>query len=139
MSKPPPTSRRMPLIRIWGAYLVCQGIAGAVWWGCLIGVPSTRDYFKPPAAPDWAILAFWFADVTVFVTGSLLSALFVFKESPWAKPILWFTTGGVSYAALYCLGLSLLTGTVWLASAAMLPAMAITLWISLRYEMLHRP
>lgn len=129
----------MPQVRIWGVYLVCQGLAGAAWWGCLVGMPLTRDCFKPPGAPDWAILAFWLADLLLFVVGSLLSAVFVFRGSALARPVLWFTAGGVSYASLYCVGLSLLTGTVWLASAAMLPAMAITLWISLRYELLCRP
>jgi hypothetical protein len=118
-------------MRLAVAYLSLQGVAGAAWWIALAFHPPTRACFKPPEAADWSILAFWLADLSLFVGGSLLAGLLLAIRSPAAGAALWFTAGAVSYATLYCLGLSFLTNTVWLASATMLPAMFMTLLITI--------
>jgi hypothetical protein len=105
---------------------------------CLVFIPASRAYFTPQGAPDWTILSFCLADSLLFVVGSVLSGVLLFRGSPYARPVLWFTAGAVSYASLYCVGLSILTGSVWLATGAMLPAMCLTLWICVRYEILCR-
>lgn len=135
---PRPTPRESGSIRLFAGYLVLQGLAGAVWWICLVWIPSSRAYFAPEAPPGWTILSFWLADSLLFVVGSVLSGVLLLRGSPYARPLLWFTAGGVSYASLYCVGLSILTASVWLAAGAMLPAMCVTLWISVRYEILCR-
>jgi hypothetical protein len=109
-------------------------VAGAIWWVGLIFFPGTRAYFQPPDAPPWTILAFWLADLLLFVVASLVSAVLLIRRSRHARAALWFTAGAVSYAALYCLGLSLLTASTWLATGSMLPAMLVTLWIAITYD-----
>lgn len=125
-------------MRVFSGYMLLQGFAGASWWMCLVWIPSSRDYFTPQGAPDWTILSFWLADSLLFVVGSVLSGVFLLRGSSYARPVLWFTAGAVSYASLYCVGQSTLTGSAWLAAVAMLPAMCVTLWISVRYEILCR-
>jgi len=121
-------------MRMSAGYLLVQGLAGAVWWGVLLWHPPWRAYFKPPESPDWAILGFWLADLSLFVCGTLIAAILLARRSAWASAALWFTSGAVSYAALYCFGLSLLTNTTWAAAAAMLPAMSITIAIAVHHQ-----
>jgi hypothetical protein len=127
-----------PSSRICAGYLLLQGLAGGVWWICLLCIPASRAYFKPTGAGDWTILSFWFPDLLLFVVGSIVTAWLLFRGSGLGRPALWFTAGAVSYAALYCVGLSLLTRSAWLGSGAMLPTMCLTLWISIWCEVRWR-
>lgn len=126
-------------LRVFAAYLIFQGSAGALWWGSLLAWPASRAWFMPEAAPDWTLLSFWLADLLLFVCASWMSGILLLRQSCWARPLLWFTAGAVSYAALYCVGQSILTRSAWLSVVAMLPAMAITVGICLRYEVQCRP
>jgi len=116
--------------RLASGYLVIQGLAGAAWWVGLAGWPSLRSHFLPAGAPDWPLLSFWMADLCLFVVGSWACAVCLCRSSRAASAALWFTSGAVSYACLYCLGTSLLTGEAWLSTALMCPAAVCTLAIT---------
>lgn len=111
-------------------YLIAQGSAGFAWWLTLALVPSSRAYFAPPGAPDWAILSFWLADLLFFVCGSLLCGFAMAVRSPRAQPLLLLTVGGTSYATLYCVGASLMTGSMWLPTGVMVASPCVTVWIA---------
>jgi hypothetical protein len=113
-------------------YLAAQAALVAAWWALLVIAPAARALFQDPAAPDTALLAFWLADWALVVVGSALAALLVWRAHPARMPVLWCLTGALGYAALYCLGLSLLTGAAWLASSVMCAASLLTLGVTWR-------
>ncbi len=117
-------------IGLASGYLVLQGMAGVAWWVGLACWPSLRSHFLPAGAPDWPLLSFWLADLCLLVAGSWACAVCLYRRSQAAAPALWFTSGAVGYACLYCLGTSLLTGEVWLATGLMCPAALCTLGIT---------
>lgn len=113
-------------------YLAAQAALVAAWWALLIIAPAARAPFQDPAAPDTTLLAFWLADWALVVVGSAATAILVWRAHPARTPALWLLTGALGYAALYCLGLSLLTGAAWLASALMAAASLLTLGVTWR-------
>jgi hypothetical protein len=122
--------RRGSRVALAIGYLVLQGLAGACWWIGLAFWPSVRRTFLPDGAPDWPLLSLWIADIMLFVVGSWVCAVCLYQQSRWVAPALWFTSGALAYAALYCLGTSLATGDVWLSTGLMCPAALSTLVIS---------
>jgi len=114
------------------AYLFLQAVAGLAWWVGIFTSPALRAYFVAPDAPDITLTAFIGADSLLFVGGSIVSAILLHREHPKRGGVLWFTAGAVAYAALYALGLSVLTNAVWLGSVPMLGAMVITIVIAWR-------
>jgi hypothetical protein len=121
-----PTASR----QIAAAYLATQAALVAAWWALLMAVPESRGLFRDPAAPDTALLAFWLADWALVVAGSAAAALLVWRSHPARAPALWLLSGALGYAALYCVGLSALTGAALLASALMLSASLLTLGVT---------
>lgn len=112
--------------RIFGVYLCVQALLGATWWLVLWLVPASRPYFRPADAPDLVLLSLWLADLVGFVVGSLASGVLLLRDDDRSARVLWFTAGAVVYAALYCVGLTLATGSSWLATSLMVPAAAMT-------------
>lgn len=105
--------------RIVAGYCVAQALSTLCWWGCLIWLPRTIDWFQPAAWPDAALLSFWLPDMTMIVAGSLTVAWAVSWQKPWASMAVWSLAAAVWYATLYCIGVSLSTGQAWIAAALM--------------------
>lgn len=111
-------------------YLIVQAALTTCWWGLLVCLPRSRAFFKPEGAPDYALLSFWFADLTCVAAGSGLAGWWLFRQDRRAGPVLWFTSGAIVYAALYCAALTASTGEAVLATALMSPAALITVAIA---------
>lgn len=108
----------------WFAISCLLGLAGLIlgWW-LLIGLlPASRKWFWPEAWPTAGLLSFWLPDLLLVAIGSIVGAEACWQRRGSAGPILWLTAGGMLYASLYCLAVSLSTGSAWLATATMLPA-----------------
>jgi len=105
------------------AFLFCEGIGVLIWWTILILVPNSRAGFKASGAPDSTLLAFAGADLVFFIGASLGAAFGLWRRRDWAWPILCLHTGAGVYAALYCLGLFMLSGGAWLAAVLMAPSL----------------
>ena len=135
--RPPPDEpseiRRLRHQRIAAVYLMCQAAIALIWWGALFAQPAVRRLFLPATVPDHAILAFWLADLGLVVAGSAVAGLGLLKNDHRTPPLLWFTAGAVSYAALAALGLTMMSGEAVTGSALMLPAMVVTLAIAARF------
>ncbi len=116
------------------AYLILQGVLGAAWWCLLLLDPGSRAWFLPEAFPENVLLAFWLADFVFVVAASWLGAWMILRRHPARKGTVWFAAGGVGCTALYCLGLSILTGEAWLATAMMMPAMILTYVVAMRLQ-----
>ena len=116
---------RLPALAPW--YMLIQGLAGVAWWVLVLVAPARRDWFTAPGAPDTTLFAFWFPDLVFLVVGSPLVAFGLWRARPWARKALLFVAGGVTYASLYCIFLTIHTGGAWGASVAMVPALFGTL------------
>jgi hypothetical protein len=109
------------LARLVAVYFVAQGVAIAGWWLVLLLVPASRELFRPALLTELSLMGFWLADGTA-AGSSLLAGLLVAGSSARRVPALWFCSGCMVYAALYCVGISALAGDGWLSSAFMVPA-----------------
>lgn len=116
-------------------YLFLQAALTAAWWVLLLLSPAVRAPFKPGTAPDEPLLAFWLADLTCVAGGSALAAWWLWRRDRRASAALWFTSGSVVYAALYCAALVAMTGQAILAAGLMLPAAVVTVVIAMRSSM----
>lgn len=112
-------------------YLTLQAMTTTVWWVVLWLRPDLRRHFIAPAQGEAALLAFWMPDLMLIVLGSLTAAWLAVYGSAALAPVLWLTAGAVSYAALYCLALSIQTDGAWLSTVLMLPAMLLTVCFAL--------
>jgi protein-S-isoprenylcysteine O-methyltransferase Ste14 len=112
----------MTIERSAGIYFAIQGLATAVWWLFLIFLPASRAYFQMGDS-ETVLLSFWLPDLLLMAAGSIVAAALCFAKSQLIAIALWFVTGAVSYAALYCLSFALRTDTGWLGVTLMLPAM----------------
>lgn len=104
-------------------YFALQGIAVVVWWILLFYIPGSRQYFQLEINSETSLLAFWLADLSLLGTGSLVAAVLCLRSSTHAPTALWFVTGAVSYATLYCLAFAFFTDAGWLGVTLMMPAM----------------
>ncbi|MDY7092397.1 MAG: hypothetical protein SX243_05410 [Acidobacteriota bacterium] len=118
---------------VWAAYLVLQAILGVAWWGMLLAWPESRGFFLAAGEPEGVLFSFWLAEIASFVGGSAVCGWLVLRGSASAQVALWLTAGAVLYAALYCLGRSLLTGDAWLATLLMLGPAALTTLAAARH------
>lgn len=73
-------------------------------------------------------MGFWLADFIFFILGSLYIAFMLFMGKRIKAEMLWFIAGGISYAAVYCLGLSVIANGGWLSTVIMLSAMSLSLF-----------
>ena len=124
-----PASGQLPK-RVAVAYLVFQALSALVWWLVITLRPSLRQYFMVPDAPDVTLMAFFGADLMLFIGMSLVSAVLLARSSPKRTAALWLTSGAIGYAGLYTLGLSLATGVAWAAAIPITGAMICTLLIA---------
>ena len=118
-------------VRYAAAYLVAQAVCVSLWWLALATRPDIRGLFRPADSPDLMLLAFWLADLTCVVAGSVFAAVLVLRRDPRRTAALWFTNGAMVYGTLYCLIVTAMSGgEAALGLALMLPATAITLAIA---------
>lgn len=108
-------------------WLCVQGALGVAWWILVLAWPGFRALFVAPGAPPFTLHAYALPDAAIIIGGSFASAFGLSRERPWARPLLWFTAGGVAYATLYCLMTAALSGGAWAAAALMAPALALTM------------
>ena len=103
-------------------YFAFQGIAVITWWMLLIFYPASRVWFQMGDSPT-VLMAFWVPDLFLLAIGSLVVSGFCWFENKFTQMALWFVTGAISYATLYCLAFAMMTDTGWLGVTAMFPAM----------------
>ena len=75
---------------------------------------------------DTVLMAFWLPDLVLLSVGSLVAGVCARLESPLLPGALWFVSGTIAYATLYCLAFAMMTNTGWLGVVLMTPAMIIT-------------
>ena len=103
-------------------YFAFQGIAVIAWWLLLLFYPASRVWFQMGDSPT-VLMAFWMPDLFLLAIGSLVVSGFCWFENKFTTMGLWFVTGAISYATLYCLAFAMMTDTGWLGVTAMFPAM----------------
>jgi hypothetical protein len=119
--------------RLGQLYLALQGVLALAWWVMLLVAPDTRRHFLAPAAPDITLLAFLIPDVVLFAGAALLAAYGLARGAAWAWPVLCLHAGAAAYAALYCIGLTVLTrGGGWLGAVLMAPSLVVPPWLAWR-------
>src|SRR5690606_29091813 len=109
----------MSVKQIVVGYLTLQAAGTAAWWLMLLLLPGSWDWFKPASWPAETLLGFWLADGSLLIAGSLVTAYAVMFEQPWAKLAIWALAAAAWYPTLYCVGVSVLMGEAWIASALM--------------------
>ncbi|MCM2370269.1 methyltransferase family protein [Aporhodopirellula aestuarii] len=112
---------------IVSGYLIAQAASVAVWWGVLVLVPSSVEWFQPEGWPPESLLGFWLGDVVLLVGGSFVTANAVWKQTRWATTAVWSLAMAILYPTLYCIGVSVLTDEGWIASAMMASMAGLTL------------
>jgi len=90
-----------------------------------MGWPASRSPFLAADAPDATLLAFIWADLLLFVGGSLVGGMGLLANREWAWPVLCVHTGAAVYAALYCLTLWFLDPHAWLGGVLMSPSLVV--------------
>jgi len=125
---------QMPFLirRLGTAFLVVQGLGGLAWWIVLLTVPTSRRLFVAPGAPEVTLLAFVFADLILYVGGSLAAAYGLFRCRAWGWPILCVHAGAAAYASLYVLTLAVWSGSVTAGAAFMAPSLAVPPYLAWR-------
>lgn len=103
-------------------YFAFQGLAVIAWWLLLFFYPASRVWFQMGDSPT-VLMAYWLPDLFLMAIGSLVVSGFCWFESRFTQTGLWFVTGTITYAMLYCLSFALMTDTGWLGVVAMFPAM----------------
>jgi hypothetical protein len=119
----------MPLASV---YLLAQAVLAVGWWALLALSPADRLWFRPSSGTDDMLLAFWLADLLCIAGGSLLAAWWLRVGHRRRVHALWFLSGAIAYATLYCLALVAMTGEAWLGAILMVPAASVTVWITWR-------
>ena len=118
---PRSSSRNKVVAAAVGLQAACAG----VWWVALWWVPGLRPLFRLANAPDPTLLAFALPDVLLFVMAGMAAAIGIWRDAAWARPVLFLHAGAAMYAALYCIGLTLLTGEAQAAAVLMMPSLVI--------------
>ncbi len=91
-------------------YFAFQTLCGALWWLLIAFEPRVRPLFRPAHTPDSALLAFFLPDAILFLGLGAWSAWVLVKRPDAARWPLALHIGATVYAALYCIGRTLLTG-----------------------------
>lgn len=113
----------MKVYRSAGVYYAIQGVAVIAWWIVLFSVPASRKYFFLERSSEFSLLAFWLADLSFLGLGSLTAAWLCFRRHEYSQIAVWFVTGAVSYAAIYCFAYAMITDYGWIGVTLMFPAM----------------
>lgn len=109
-------------------YYLIQSLAGGVWWQLTLTSAEVRDAFWSDSIPGQVIESFAFADIPLYVGGSLLCSLLVALGAKNAKVACWLVAGAAAYAGLFCIGQYFLTGEAVAAAIAMGFSVIGSLW-----------
>ncbi len=121
----------MSLRRFAVGFLAAEAVGVALWWCLLLAWPESRAPFKATGAPDSTLLAFGAPDAVLFVGVAGASAYGLARRRAW--PLLCCHAGAAAYAALYCLGLALITGGDGLLGAALMaPSLVVPGYLAVR-------
>lgn len=118
-----PQPRQLPPTA--ACFLVLQGLGTLIWWGTLIAVPASRQWFVAAGAPTTTLWAFMGGDVLLVAGASLAAAWGLAGGRHWGWPVLCIQAGASMYAGLYCLLLWLLDHSTWVGALLMLPVLVI--------------
>jgi hypothetical protein len=110
--------------RLAAAYFLVQAAAVALWWGMLLAVPGSRQWFLPAGRLDPQFIAFLAPDLVVLSAGSAITGVFALRQHPSARPGSWFVVGAVMYAAFYTLAWTVLVHAPVLSALLMIAAAA---------------
>lgn len=111
----------------WGAYFVVQTLLCALWWFAILSSDQMAAYFAPDQAHAVSYLRmFWLADLICVVGGSALCAMTIFARHRLIQQALWWTSGAITFASLYCVALWLDTQQAGLCVVLMVPATLMT-------------
>jgi protein-S-isoprenylcysteine O-methyltransferase Ste14 len=121
----------MSLIRYYnklaGIFFLLQAGLVVLWWGLLVLFPSFRTFFIPSTSSEYVLFSFFLGDLLLITIGSLLAGYSLLKHKFATHSILLFLCGAISYATLYTLSLSLITGTSWIGAILMIFSMTFTI------------
>ena len=123
----------MNLRKLTAPYFALQAGAVLAWWVGLWFLPSFRLYFLPPNSDEVFLFAFCLPDLSLIVIGSVAASSFCWRESAGANVALWLVVGSLGYATLYCLALSLLTGSAWISVVMMSASLGGSLVLTLLF------
>jgi len=124
--------------RIYAGYLAIQAVLGVVWWITLAVSPWVRGRFELMPSQHAVVDAFVLADLAVVVVGSAVGAWAIERESDWAVPAVWFTTGGIVYPTLFLVAWVSLVGTGSGLLAAMVAVSTLTTWVAFQVTLATR-
>ena len=120
--------------KIASVYFIIQGAAGLLWWAVLLWVPDARENFVPDGMPAASLLAFWLADLLMFVGGSLACGIMLLRGGRIHRALMWAVGGAIAYATMYCAGVTVLTGSGWINLILMSGALAFSLFFMGRVD-----
>ncbi|EMI45564.1 methyltransferase family protein [Rhodopirellula sp. SWK7] len=112
--------------KIVASYFIVQAIGVLAWWGLLVLVPGSVQWFQPEGWPEGSLLGFWLSDLVLLIGGSLVVAEAVAQQRNWATTAVWALAIAICYPTLYCIGVSVLVNDAWLASAMMVSMAGVT-------------
>ncbi len=103
------------------------------WWLVLWLYPESRRLFLPPNGNEVFLLAFCLPDLSLIVIGSFAASFLCSREKASANVALWLVVGSLGYATLYCLALSLFTGSAWISVVMMSASFGASLVLALLF------
>lgn len=116
------------------AYLAAQAAATIAWWFAMLVSSSLRSHFELASHDHRILTAFWFPDLAVFVSGSLVAAFSISRNRSLAFAATMSTAGASTYATLYLASWVASGGSDSLGLLAMGPATAATAGIAFQLQ-----
>ena len=119
--------------------MAAQAVLGIAFWLTLAASTTVRSFLELMPERHAVMDAFVFADVSVVVVGSALSAWAIGSDKSCAVPVLCFTAGGIVYPTLYLLGWVSFTGVGAALLAGMVVVSTLTCWVAYQMWKMQRP
>lgn len=116
--------------RIAAGYFLAQAIVGIGLWVAVATSGSVHDWIDLLPSHPPVTDAFFVADLVVGVVGSTLSAIALWRRSPWALPVVAFTTGGIVYPTLYLVAYVAWAGEGRNVLSIMVPPSTLSCWFT---------
>lgn len=91
-------------------YFAFQTVCATIWWGLIWLEPRLRPLFRPQQLPDSTLFALFLPDAVLFLGMGAWSALLLLQNPARARVPLALHIGASLYAALFCVGQTLLSG-----------------------------
>ncbi len=110
--------------------LVAEALGTLVIWALLWRDPTLGAWFLPPDVAPELIWTFVGADMLTFVALPLAAGHGVFHGCRWAGPALWLHAGGVLYAAVLAISLTVATGAGLACTLLSVPVAALAVWFA---------